>query len=350
MQSAVVQALYGTNITAPFSCPGVCRWTGSYISLGFKSECKNVTQETLRSARCNGTQYSTRCKMTTPGGLVLPTRHLFTEYGTSYSMNATSMLSSFGKPLPDTFPEITRFAVYRSTPDHNFQPENINITDCSLSLTAYEYIDAKANGSDFSFGKTQEVNFGDGNPWKFTTDDGLSGYLYTNKSHGDTNSVPALEISYVDIISLENFFTSATIVTEWVDGNYANENLGLAAALTGDVDIGKRFKGMAASMTSYLHNGPNAQFALGEQVESVPFISIRWAYYIAPAITEAIAILFAVLTMISNRRSHNVPLWKSSALAVLDCQHNKQLRMLQCTVRDIQELQESAEKTAARLQ
>ncbi|KAJ5378344.1 uncharacterized protein N7496_005753 [Penicillium cataractarum] len=215
---------------------------------------------------------------------------------------------------------------------------------------AYEYKGASANGSQISFGIIREVNFGTINPWKYTIEDGLSGYLYTNKSESDTISIPAFEISYVNIISLGNFFTSPTIVTEWVDGNFANQNLGLAAALIGDVDISERFEGMAASMTDYLRNGPNVQFAQGERVVIVPFVSIRWAYYIAPVITEVMAMLFAVLTILSNRRSHNVPMWKSSALAVLSCQYNKQLRKLQTTGHDLQEMRESAENTAAWLE
>jgi hypothetical protein len=89
--------------------------------------------------------------------------------------------------------------------------------------------------------------------------------------------------------------------------------------------------------------------ALGERVRSVPFIVIRWPYYALPVLTEVLAIVFAVSTVLSNRGCH-IPLWKSSALAVLACQHDRHLRMLQSTVKDIEELQKAAGKTAARLQ
>ncbi|KAB8067630.1 hypothetical protein BDV29DRAFT_163164 [Aspergillus leporis] len=351
MQSAIVQALYGTNATTtPFNCPGACRWPGSYLTLSFKSNCKNVTQETLRSEHCNGTQYQARCNMTTPGRLLLSTRYDFTEYGTSHVMNATSMLNSFGEALPDTFPEITRFAIYRSTPDHNYQPENINITECSLSLSSSHLNGAKANGSDFSFETVQEIDFSHGDiPWQFTTDDGLSGYLYTNQSQVGTINVPPLKIGYTDIVALENFLTSPTIVTEWVEGNFENENVGLTAALTGDIDINERFNSMASRMTDYLRNGPNAQLGLGERVRSVAFIVIRWPYYALPVLTEVLAIVFTVSTVLSNRGCH-IPLWKSLALAALACQHDRHLRVLQSTVKDIEELQKAAGKTAARLQ
>ncbi|KAF4210201.1 hypothetical protein CNMCM8980_004907 [Aspergillus fumigatiaffinis] len=349
MQSAVVQGLYGINTAATFSCPGECRWTGSYISLGFKSQCKNVTQETLRSAKCDGNEYSTQCNMTTPGGLGISTRYYFTDWATNYFLNASSMLGNLTSlALPDTFPEIARFAVYRSTPNFNLQPENINITECSLSLTAYKYIEAKSNGSDFSFGKIREVDFGGTNPWKRATGEYEWGWLYTNESK--TDNIPALEILYYNLAALENFLVSPTIVTEWVEGNFENKNLGLAAALSGDVNIDERFQKMAASMTDYLRRGPNAEAAHGERIESQPFVSIRWPYFIPPLATELMAILFAVLTIFSNRKDCQVPLWKTSTLAVLACQHEKQLGLLHSTVKDIKELQESAGKTEVRLQ
>ncbi|KAL2815420.1 hypothetical protein BDW59DRAFT_177668 [Aspergillus cavernicola] len=350
MQSAIVQGLYGINTPATFSCPGTCRWTGSYISLGFKSECRNVTQETLQSANCDSIGSSSQCNMTTPAGVGISTRYVATDLATNYYMNASLL---FGDPslveLPDTFPEITRFAIYRSTPDHNFEAHNINITDCSLSITAYEYIDAKANGSEFAFGKIQEVDFGSTNPWELWPGGIISGRLYTNVSNA--NHIPALEISYASLAAVENFFESTTIVTEWVEGNFENNNLGLAAALSGTVDVNERFDKMAATMTDYLRDGgPNAQSAHGERVESQPFVSIRWPYFIVPIATEAFAILFAVLTILSNRKSRHVPLWKSSALAVLACQHEEQLGMLQSTGKDVNEIQALAEKAEVRLQ
>ncbi|GFF56132.1 hypothetical protein IFM58399_10243 [Aspergillus lentulus] len=181
IQSAVVQGLYGINTPATFSCPG------------FKSQCKNVTQETLRSAKCDG-------------------------------------------------------------------------------------------NDDFSFGKVREVDFGVANPWKRTP-------------------------------PLENFLVSSTIVTQWVEGNFEKKNLGLAAALSGDVNFDERFKKMAGSMTDYLRYGPNAEAAHGERIESQPFGPPR-----------------------------------SSVEDFDACQHEKRLGLLQSTFTDIKLLQDWAGRTEVRLQ
>ncbi|KAG2002771.1 hypothetical protein GB937_009537 [Aspergillus fischeri] len=354
MQSAIMQALYGVNTTEPFKCPGVCRWTGSYISLGFKAACKNVTQETLQTATCEGDEVSLRqCNMTTPGGVGLATRAWFTELATEYYMNASSLLmESVG--FPDSFPEITRFAIYRSTPDSSFRLRDVNITECSLFLTAYEYRGAEANGSDFSFASRQEVDFGVKNPWAFRSEEAQTEtklkHLYTNESTSGGIHIPSLAISYASLAALENFLLSSTIVSEWVAGNFINTDLGVAAALSGDVDISNRFDRMATAMTDHLRYGPNTQSAQGEIVQSEPFVFIRWGYFVVPIVTEGLAILFAVSSIFNNRRSRRVPLWKSSTLAVLACQHEARLGLLQTSGKDINEIQHEASKAEARLQ
>ncbi|CAG8005557.1 unnamed protein product [Penicillium nalgiovense] len=168
MQSAIYQGLYGIDTTEPFNCPGTCRWTGPYISLGFNAQCRNVTQETLQTATFEqaGKYYLKRCNMTTPGGVDVASRFLATDLSTAYYMNTSSLMAfkSSTPGLPPTFPEIVRFAVYRSSPDGNFQMRNINITECSLLLAAYKYRGVKADGSNFSF-ESRQVDFGVKNPW-----------------------------------------------------------------------------------------------------------------------------------------------------------------------------------------
>ncbi|GLI80470.1 hypothetical protein PoHVEF18_008825 [Penicillium ochrochloron] len=186
---------------------------------------------------------------------------------------------------------------------------DINITDCSLFVTAYEYTGAKANASDFSFDNTREINFGVKNPWTLGTEavDMKFKLMHTNEStNGDTH-IPTLEMSYASHAALETLFKSSTIVTEWVAGYFANTNLGVASALSGDVDLSDRFDKMATTMTNYLRYGPNTQSAYGEIVQGEPFVSIRWGYFAVPIVTEGFAILFAILSIVSNRWSRRVP-------------------------------------------
>lgn len=352
MVSAIFQGLYGINVTEPFICPGACRWKESYVSLGFKTECRDVTRETLQSAACVEDSPTTQCNMTTPGGLHVSTRTVATDSATTYYMNASSLLGTrTNSELPNTFPEITRFAIYRSTADNNFRVHDVNITDCSLYITVYEYSHAKANGSDFSVVK-REVDFGVQNPWSFSnkSEQNFFDNINTKKTKSGNTHIPALEISYTTLSAVEVFFESTSVASEWIAGNFINENIGVSAALYGDVDINDRFDRMAMAMTDHLRYGPNQQTASGEVVDREPFVSIRWEYFVVPIVIEGLAILFAILSIFSNRQSRRVPLWKSSVLAVLACQYEEQLGLLKTTGKDTNEIEADAEKAQARLQ
>jgi hypothetical protein len=129
-----------------------------------------------------------------------------------------------------------------------------------------------------------------------------------------------------------------------------NEGFGVAAGLSGETNITDRFDKMATAMMSYLRYASDSQTAEGELIESVPFVSIRWGYFVVPIVTEGFAILFAILSIINNRKSRNVPLWKSSTLAVLECRHEERLGLLQTTGKDINQIDADAQKAQVRLQ
>lgn len=363
MQSAVFQGLYGVKAAEPFTCPGVCRWPGSYTSLGFKAECKNVTQQALQTMNCyKSTEAATTlCEMKTPGDVTIVARLVLTDASTVYCMNTTSQAAfSQGFVLPQynddgqfqyrqDLPEVARFAIFRSTTNANFDAMlNINVTECSLYVTGYEYTDATANGSDFYFASRREVDFAQ-KPWDIASQLDSPCLIANETTRGDIHT-PALMIDYPGMEALHTFLSSAPITGEFVDGDFRNTNLGVSAALMGDVDLYDRFDAMATAMTDYVRYGPNMQLAYGQVIQTEPFVSIRWGYFAVPVAIEALAILFAILSIANNRRSRNVPLWKSSTLAVLACQHNEKLELLQTTGKGIAELEVEAKTLNVHLQ
>ncbi|KAL2783555.1 hypothetical protein BJX66DRAFT_344842 [Aspergillus keveii] len=129
-----------------------------------------------------------------------------------------------------------------------------------------------------------------------------------------------------------------------------NDGFGVAAALSGETNVTERFDKTATAMTDYLRYAADSQTAQGELIESVPFVSIRWGYFVVPFVTERFAILFAVLCIINNRKSQNVPLCKSSTLAVLECRYEERLGLLQTIGKDINQIDAGAQKAEVRLQ
>ncbi|RDW61704.1 DUF3176 domain-containing protein [Aspergillus mulundensis] len=295
------------------------------------------------------------CSIITPGGVVLSTRYRMTSYGTSYVINVTSDLPTGLEPMAESFPGLAKFAVYRSTPDSNFTPTLINITECSLSLTAYKYTQASASGSTgFDFNTTSEVDFGVKDPWN--SGHGGAGIaaatLTTNKTTVNGIDLPPLTIGRAELAALRIFLTSDPIIAEIVSGQVKNTtgSHGLAPLMDGTVDIAQRFTRMARLMTDRVRNGPNALVAQGQRIELVTRVRIQWSYLIGPVAVEVMALFFAVLTVIRNCGGRGVPLWKTSALAVLACRYERRLGLLQGGIKDIKDMQRVAEKAEVRLQ
>ncbi|KAL4757787.1 DUF3176 domain-containing protein [Aspergillus foveolatus] len=346
MQSPVHQGLFGFQSSKTFTCPGACRWTGSYISIGFRAECKNVTQATLETEPC-GREHPDDpadavnvCTLKTPTGLDLVYHQVLTSGPTTYTMNVNTLVPN--STFQDTSPELTRFASFRSSCDSYYNMYNTNVTGCSLFLTAYEYAGATANGDEFSFASRREVDFGVRGPWGFTSgNERLAGKVYTNETVHKGVGIPALWVDYHSLKALQNFSTSRTFVSEWWDRSIKIlgrgcvwPNPGAVTALMGNVNIPERFDSMATAMTDYIRYGPNKQNANGETIQSVPYV---------------LAILLAILSVVNNRRGRQVPLWKSSTLALLACQHEEPSDLLQTSGKDLLELEAESEMAQARL-
>ncbi|KAI8661280.1 hypothetical protein NCS55_00997900 [Fusarium keratoplasticum] len=322
MQSAILRGLYNFNSQPEFTCGGSCRWNGSYISLGFKSACTNVTAWTLKQQRCEGPPvFGPRsCNLTTPAGIGLSTWFVPTEGHTTFQINTTTGNYGDEANLGYSDMEVAKMAVYRATaevPQHSFNSSDVNITDCSLRLAAYEYSNAQANGSSFSFESIRQVDLIDGD-------------------------------HVLDMKALGLFFLSATFKSQWIEGYGNNPNPGLSTVLGGDVDLSQAFQEMAMSMTDYIRNGPNGIPATGDRIESRIFVSIRWHWLAGPVAIELAGLILTVLTIVGNRR--NVPLWKSSALALLACQHDEEDSLIRAKVRDMQEIIKVAESSKVRLE
>lgn len=354
MQAAILQGIYDINVPQIFRCPGACKWDEPYISFGFASSCENVTVATLSTEDCPTREISSEqgCNMTTPKGVLLSTHHVDTDSQTTFRLNASSTLEETPRGLPNDFPAFITLAVYRATSDGNFDARDINITECALSLTAYEYSGAHANGSDFEFDSVKQISLPH-DRWNYEGGSFVGdGSLWTNASKAD--GLPKLSISYPDLKALQFFFESDMISAEWVDGNYENTNPGISAALIGDVDLEERFKRMAASMTDHLRAGPNRRIAKGQNIDRVAFVSIRWVWLIGPIVIELAALMFAIITIARNRRSRNVPLWKGSALAVFACEQepgiDNGVGLIRSKVKDIKEIENIAEKSRVQLE
>lgn len=187
--------------------------------------------------------------------------------------------------------------------------------DTECHVTAYEYKGAQANGSTFSFGDINEIDIR-GLDWAWESE--IPGYSTYTSNRSTILGLPSFKISYNDVEALLEFFETTTFQSEYVSGSYTNKNPGLSAALGGGIDVERSFNNMAWSITDYIRSGPNSKRAIGVGRESRLFVSIDWPWLIGPAILELAALIFAVCTIVATARKHEVPIWKSSALVLLN--------------------------------
>ena len=351
MQSAIIKGLYNIRTAPMFSCGGACLWRDSYVSLGFKCVCKNVTLSTLKTVSCtNSTGYpisfsdfpkhleTIKCNMTTPGGITLSTQHTYPFLLTSFRSN-TSVIDSDDWTSPD----LMRIAIYRTDKDNVYMPSNINITECTISYAAYEYTNARANGSEFSFGKIKTMDL----EWAETDNKEYSRRFFSTDSKDD---LPELYSWWVDELALTEFFLSGTFQLECLEGNEGNFKHGLSAVLGGQTNLSRAFDNMATSMTDYIRSGPNMELASGSRIDTEIFVSVRWYWLIGPGLIELASLLFAVATIVSNDRKHKVPLWKSSALVLLACKHDEDEGLLRGTTESVVEIEKKAKDSRVRLE
>ncbi|ORY69038.1 uncharacterized protein BCR38DRAFT_472446 [Pseudomassariella vexata] len=350
MQGAAFRGIYSQDSTIAFNCSSTCQWNETYVSLGFASQCADVSEVTLAAAKANATslegQHPFLANVTTPGGIRMSPAYVPTSWQTMVIVNATGIIKHSSKW--DYTPEFVRIAVLRSPLAYGAisdTPEYINtlqIFECDIGLTAYRYSHVSANGSQFN----QTVDPIALNAGYVAVPDNTAGTLVFNA----TAERPELKAKAVDIGALAQFFTSSQFIGTIYDGESPPDPpSGIGGALR-SVGIAERFTSMAHSMTNQLRAGYNVT-AHGQTVSSVVFVRVDWVWLSLPLLVQVAAVLLLVLTMIevNTRRAQ---LWKSSTVAVL--YHDVAIwqdgeRVLRTDVRSLKELKALAKGTKAKI-
>src|SRR4051812_39883236 len=98
MRAAAMTGLNGLPFEPTVSCSSNCSWPGEFISLGFASECRDVTVEALQGQECVRVEQpilGIHCRMETPGGVFLNSSFAPTEYETALVVNGTDISRTF---------------------------------------------------------------------------------------------------------------------------------------------------------------------------------------------------------------------------------------------------------------
>jgi hypothetical protein len=344
MQGALLKGLYGLPVSEPISCPGTCTWTDEYISLGFRSNCRDVTATTTANQICTGSPgNSNRCSLTTPKGVRLTTAWVITSESTAIAVNATSTLPTSvawtGPFSPNDFITIGVFKAPLSFNQSQITGEKI--LECGISLTAYRYSNISANGTETNRIVTEIPLTLDGN--RATMDGDI-----VFKDPG----LPEFRVNANEIMSLKNFIDSEGFGGSAIHGYRTGykDPRGISVLPLLNANVTLAFEMVAQSMTNQIRvTAPDKKVGYGLTIQVVPSVEVRWYFLIGPIAIGLLAAALLVLMIVYSGGSKGVPLWKSSAVALL--YHNVTSEgEITSPVRGPEELDDIARNTKAKLQ
>lgn len=336
MQGAIYRGMHGIPSSPAFDCPSKCEWNASYITLGIRSRCNDVTTSAFAGAKLSTNVTNTDepmsgiVRLPTPGGLAVTYDVSYTSYHTAVDVVAEQI-----------FPEFTSGPDQQLTPKDGFDPdfaligvmrlkdkekeirafelsaENAEVFECRLGFVAYEYRGIQADGNNLTIGRTTVHDLDRGSYAKEGTQSGRGDTITFS-----TAGLPTFKVAVHDFAALGQFLNSSAFSGSTFDGEsgptgnqYGVPTQGLGLTLL-DADVAQTLAGAARSMTHQLHAGYPAgvRAAPGRTAVAVPFVSVRWPWLAAPLAVNAAAVLLLVATVWAARRE---TLWKSSAVAVL---------------------------------
>lgn len=359
----------------PFSCDTNCTWEEPYyFSLGIRSQCVNVTTQTLATGIHLPPNFTYgqdppwvghNVVMTTPSNLTMHYNSSSEYYRVIYIVGKPQykqmkyMQNKPDNPIPPEGPYPSRFAligvmrminvdylaVMRKLP--NYPPEwyqlGTNITEifeCSLDFVANKYSGIESKGNNFFINKTKVIAL---SPGHHTMYDNSSGS--TLLANFETPGLPIFNVSLPDLGALDALFTGPRFSGGTFDGQRAPPASGLGVALK-NANVTATFEQVARSMTHQLHsNYKESKSNSARSSERVVLVSVVWWWLSAPVLVHLSALLLLVRTM-SHSSASEPELWKSSPAALLYHEivpgHGSE-QTLRTDIQDVKRLKELAE-------
>ncbi|KAK7962826.1 uncharacterized protein PG986_003651 [Apiospora aurea] len=292
MQGAIYRGLYNTASSQPFNCSSQCVWPSIARSLGFASQCEDVTAKSLATLK-----------------------HTAFSNGTHSQQDLTPKRFNAGTVYT---PEFVRVGILRMrdtiTDEHDYWFLGANVTEifeCTVRFTTYEYSDIRTAGSKLAIGNTKETGLGLG--YKYDMDTRKNRWFAV---FNQTENMSPFTIGTADMGALADFYTTNRFSGSIFDGESPPASSGMGTAfLKGNIPA--VFDNMAQSMTDHLRSGySNVQPVSGNTLVSVTIVRVYWVWLSLPLGVLALAVLLLVATIWTSWDSRG-QLWKSSVVAAL---------------------------------
>ncbi|KAJ0122458.1 hypothetical protein J7T55_002971 [Diaporthe amygdali] len=347
MRANILGALYNSKTPPVFNCTSACAWNGTYVTLGFGYECKDVTEAAAANRSCinsdprskpepvdpyNGT-ISQACNMTTPGGVLLKPDHFPVFDGTWHTTTKYVSIASSSKfgvwnlrmPKPGkSYASLVTLAQYERDPDflHGGRLKE-NVTECEVSAVAWRYSGVTVEGNELVISTREKIPLDE--VGRLPTDSsnlnetgsvalGEQGKINFNKM-----GLQPMSISIWDWEALDFFLVNLLSDIPNVEGSqpyYTPDDkppIFSKSASGGDITVW--VARMTEAMTNALQAGPNSELMEGMSREVIIYVRVDWLWYALPLVVEVGAFILLVFAIWRSRSRNGVPLWKTSALA-----------------------------------
>ncbi|KAK8074569.1 hypothetical protein PG997_009232 [Apiospora hydei] len=319
MQGAIYRGLYNTASSQPFNCSSQCVWPSIARSLGFASQCEDVTAKSLSTLKhtsfSNGTHSQ---QVVTPGNITLNYMNSPSSFNPVIVVAAKDLTPKRFNAGTVYTPEFVRVGILRMrdtiTDEHDYWFLGANVTEifeCTVRFTTYEYSDIRTAGSKLAIGNTKETGLGLG--YKYDMDTRKNRWFAV---FNQTQNMSPFTIGTADMGALADFYTTNRFSGSIFDGESPPASSGMGTAfLKGNIPA--VFDNMAQSMTDHLRSGySNVQPVSGKTLVSVTIVRVYWVWLSLPLGVLALAVLLLVATIWSSWGSRD-QLWKSSVVAAL---------------------------------
>ncbi|KAL6696923.1 hypothetical protein J3F84DRAFT_407646 [Trichoderma pleuroticola] len=336
INSAVLGGLQPKSRRFAFNCHSNCIWDSYYITLGFSSTCTDATEETLETLKCNeGPQTHSiigeqglPCTMGTPNGVQF-------ELGARAISNSYMNINSSELAIVDSLDGSQAFhaAVWTWEPGEDYSvdieiPElktllrnRSAIIECALGVALYNYSEISSISNNFTIGVTEQIPLGV--TTGYTVSDMLGDTdhphqemsLWWNHTNRDLPDVRLISVtppaSSSRLASLALLATVLLLLMFFSPGATSFFGNGTLQVISGIFDS------ISLSLTDMIRQGSAMQLAQGTTSQAAVYIRVRWEWLILPLVVHLLGGIALFVTVVSAKRTSDVPLWKGSTLAVL---------------------------------
>ncbi|KAM0718439.1 hypothetical protein Q7P37_005509 [Cladosporium fusiforme] len=165
----------------------------------------------------------------------------------------------------------------------------------------------------------------------------LYGYLISEILR--TNATEPIVSSWDD--SANTYYLSGIDDYEYADTRSPDDIVGPMATK----DLKTMIEGVAASLTNYGLQKSNLT-VVGRTFTNETFVHVRWYWFILPASLQIASLILFLATIVQSRRA-GLPVWKSSALALLH--HDRSFNTASESLERLSEMDKAASTTTAQL-